>query len=61
VGLRSIRRAAYSGAGYVGLLAGLEEVISVNPADVIKLIAAIAGVITSAKSAVKYARRLGLT
>jgi hypothetical protein len=32
----------------------------VNPVDVIKLIAAIAGVIASAKSAVTYARRLGL-
>ena len=31
-----------------------------DPVDLIKLIAAIAGVITSAKSAVKYARRLGL-
>jgi hypothetical protein len=38
----------------------MKEVIPVNPADVIKLIAAIAGVITSATSAVKYARRLGL-
>jgi hypothetical protein len=37
-----------------------KEVIPVDPADVIKLIAAIVGVITSAKSAVKYARRLGL-
>jgi hypothetical protein len=31
-----------------------------DPADVFKLIAAIAGAIASAKSAVKYARRLGL-
>lgn len=30
-----------------------------NPADVIKLIAAIAGVVTSVESALKYARRLG--
>jgi len=41
-------------------LAGLKEVIPVDAADVIKLIAAIVGVVTSAKSAVKYARRLGL-
>ena len=38
----------------------MKEVIPVDPADVIKLIAAVVGVITSAKSAVKYARRLGL-
>jgi hypothetical protein len=41
-------------------MADVKEVIPVDPADVIKLIAAIAGVVTSAKSAVKYARRLGL-
>ena len=35
-------------------------VIAVDPVDVIKLIAAVAGVVASAKSAVKYARRLGL-
>jgi hypothetical protein len=38
----------------------MKEVRPVDPTDVIKLIAAIVGVITSAKSAVKYARRLGL-
>jgi hypothetical protein len=37
-----------------------KEVIIMDPIDVIKLIAAIAGVITSAKSAIKYAHRLGL-
>ena len=41
-------------------LADVKEVIPVDPADVIKLIAAIAGVMASAKSALKYARRLGL-
>jgi hypothetical protein len=40
--------------------AGMKEVTPVDSADVIKLIAAIVGVITSARSAVKYARRLGL-
>ena len=37
-----------------------KELITMDPIDVIKLIAAIAGVITSAKSAMKYAHRLGL-
>jgi hypothetical protein len=31
-----------------------------DPIDVIKLFAAVAGVIASAKSAIKYAHRLGL-